>query len=105
MAKIKLPISDERMLVLMAYAIDKGLAKNETEYLNLIVFPRNSIWNVKRGTQSFTRDQIYNACKLTGANANWVFGFETQMMRKEDKDPVKRLMQLALEIDALINKS
>ncbi len=86
-----MPISDKRMLSLMEYAIGEQMAEHESDYLAKIGFPRTNIGNVRRGHQSFTRDHIYNACKLTGANANWIFGFETNMLRKEPKDPLEMI--------------
>lgn len=102
--KNKLPISDERMLKLMDYVIDKGDAPNESQYLESIKFTRTNISNVRRGYQSFNRDHIRNACELTGANANWIFGFENNMMRKEPKKltPIERIREALVELEATL---
>lgn len=100
----KLNIIGSRMLQLMAYAVKEGMAKNESDYLLKIKFPRTNISNVRRGHQEFTKDHILNACKLTGANANWIFGIESNMMRKEEKDPLDRLKQSVIELEALLSE-
>jgi hypothetical protein len=99
-----LDIIDSRMLELMAYAVRENLVKNESEYLTSIGFSRTNIGNIRRGHQSFSTDHIHNACVITGANANWLFGIEKNMLRKEEKDPVERLKQLSVEIEALLTK-
>lgn len=104
--KTKLPISDERMLKLMDYVIDNGDSPNESKYLESIKFTRTNISNVRRGYQSFNRDHIRNACELTGANANWIFGFENNMMRKEQKklSPIERIKEALVELEASLGE-
>lgn len=99
MSSNNLPISDQRMLALMDYAIKEAIALNESQYLEKISFPRTNIGNVKRGHQSFTRDHIYEACKLTGANANWIFGLERNMMRKPAKDPIEQMKEALVSLE------
>jgi len=104
MPETKSPISDKRMLQLMEYSVSKGIVTSETEFLESIEFSRTNLSNVKLGHQSFGRKHIFNACELTGANANWIFGFENNMLRKESKDPLDRLKELTIELEALLNK-
>ena len=87
------------MLALLEWALQTGVAKSEKEYFELIGFARTNISNVRRGHQSFARDHIVNACKLTGANANWIFGFESNMMRSPDKDPITRLKEAVIAVE------
>ena len=35
--------------------------------------------------QSFARNHIIEAFKFTGANVNWIFGLESQMLRTDPK--------------------
>lgn len=100
MPETKPPISDKRMLQLMDYAIAKGIVASETEFLEAIEFSRTNLSNVKLGNQSFGRKHIFNACQLTGTNANWLFGFEANMLRKETKDPLQRLKEITVELEA-----
>lgn len=96
--------SDNRMLQLMDWALRKGsVATNESSYLAMIGFSRTNISNVRTGRQSFNRDHIQKACEVTGANANWIFGLEKNMLRKEDSDPIQRARTALEEIQALMN--
>lgn len=96
----KLFISDQRMLALMEWAVGriKGI-DTETEYLSRINFPRTNISNVRKGTQSFTKEHILNACMITGANVNWIFGIESNMIRKPGKDPIHLLKQAVIAVE------
>jgi len=77
----KLFITDQRMLKLMEWAVQENLVRTETQYLEAIGFPRTNISNVRKGLQSFTKEHILNACKLTGASADYIFGFQTSHRR------------------------
>lgn len=96
----RLFITDERMLKLMTWAIDKGIADTETEYLEAISFPRTNISNVRRGVQSFTKEHILNACRLTGASADYVFGFSTVISRKPSKSAIQTLKEAVIGIES-----
>lgn len=91
------------MLQLMEHAIKTGLARNETDYFQQISFAPTNVSNIRRGHQAFTKDHILNACRLTGANANWIFGLEKNMMRKESKNPIEKLSELTIELEALLS--
>lgn len=104
MAAKKLELTDERMLLLMDYAIKKEIARNETDYLNQIEFPRQNITNIKTAHSRFTRDHIYNACSLTGASVDWVYGFSNIMLRKENKPVFEKLREVVVELEAEFNK-
>lgn len=97
----KLFITEERMLKLVDLAIRQGLARNKTDYFDKIGFPSKSERIVKAGRQGFTREQIYNACVLTGASADYVFGFTTVIRRKPKTKAIDQLKDavMAIEID------
>ena len=99
-----LHIYDNRMLDLITWALRAKIAPNESTYLAMISFPRTNISNVRKGKQSFSREHIKNACQLTGANANWIFGLETNMMRKPAKGPIEKIKEAVMEIEALKTK-
>lgn len=101
----KLFISDERMLLLMAWAIDEGIANTETEYMEMISFPRTNISNVRKGLQSFTREHILNACTLTGASADYIFGFTNKIARKNGAKPIQLLKEAVMAIENHYGKS
>ena len=94
----KLFISDERMLKLMQYAIENGYADSESEYMEKINFQRTNILKVRAGIQGFTKEHIHTAAHMTGANINWIFGIESNMMRKP---PVKAIMLLKQAVTAV----
>lgn len=86
------------MLKLMEYAINTGIVKNKSAYFELIGFAYNSYKKVTDGVQSFTKEQIFNACKLTGASADWMFGFSDEMKRKPSKSAITRLEEIVIEL-------
>lgn len=93
-------ISDERMLQLMSWAINNDIAKDETDYLSQIEFVKNNLEKVRNGTTGFTKRHILNASVLTGANINWIFGLESNMMRKPNKSIIVRLKEITTELEA-----
>jgi hypothetical protein len=106
MAKKKLFITDQRMLQLMEKTIDEGKVKNETHYCDKIKFPRTCLSNVKHGRQSFTKQQILNACLLTGASADYVFGLSNIIKRTATKQPLELLKDAVMAVESeLISKS
>ena len=86
------------MLLLLKWAIDEGLVLYETEYFEKIGFSRQAIHKVRTGLQSFTKEQIIEACKLTGANANWILGLEPNMHRKPPKTPLMLLQEAYIAV-------
>jgi hypothetical protein len=100
----KLFISDERMLALMKWAIDKGISESERKYLESINFPRQNIGPVRQGKLGFTKDQILNAAKITGANINWIFGLEGNMLRKPSKSSIDLLKEAVVTIEQEMKK-
>ena len=95
----KLFISDERMLQLKDWALENGFADTESEYWEKIDFARTSISNVKAKTQSFRHYHIYNACKLTGASADYIFGLTNNLLRKQETKPIELLKQAVRAVD------
>lgn len=91
-------ISDERILKFLAYAMEKGIVKTEMEFADSIGFSRTNLSNVRKGRQHFGRDHIAAFCAVYGINANWVFGFETNMTRKP---PLSALEQLNHAVQAV----
>lgn len=103
MAK-KLFIADERMLLLMEWAIQKGIVDTETEYWERIEFARTSISNVRSGTQGFRTYHILNACRLTGASADYIFGFTNVIERKTSPQPMNLLKQAVAAVEQEMRK-
>lgn len=95
----KLYITNERMLKLMDWAIQEGVSPNESEYLTTIGFPRTNLTNVKSGRLSFTKEHILNACELTGASADYIFGFTNVRARKNSKQPIELLKEAVMAVE------
>lgn len=95
----KLFISDQRMLQLMTWAVRKGIADNETDFLDRIGFVRNNLRRVKAGEQGFTKEHILNACELTGASADYIFGFTNMISRKQQRHPIEQLKEAVLAVE------
>lgn len=87
------------MFRLMDYAVSAGLVANEGEFLDKIGNTRTNITRLKRGLQGFSKEQILNACKLTGSSADYVFGFTKVMQLKEVKDPIDVLKRAVAALD------
>jgi hypothetical protein len=98
MAK-KLFITDERMLRLKDWAIENNIARTETEYWKMIGFPRTSLSNVMKGSHGFTKSQILNACKVTGASADFIFGLDPGIKRKQPKKAVEMLRDAVVAVE------
>jgi hypothetical protein len=97
-------ITDKRMLMLMEWAIDNKKATSETEYMEKINFARTNLSNVRKGLQSFTKEHILNAAVLTGANINWIFGLESNMMRKPGKSAFELLKEAVVAVKGELEK-
>jgi hypothetical protein len=100
----KLFISDARMLALISHAIEINLVASERQFLQSIDFNVSNITNIRNGNQSFTKEHIYNACKFTGASADWIFGFNSEMKRKKTDKPIKILKQAVAMIEQELKK-
>ena len=95
----KLFITDERMLIILAESVARGIAEHEKDYFEKIGFQRTNISNVRKGTQSFTKEHILAAAELTGVNINWLFGLENNMMRKEPVDILENLKNAVTAVE------
>jgi hypothetical protein len=80
--KTTLHITDSRMLELINLLKQNGLVKYKYESFERIGINRQNIRNIQLGTQYFTVTHIENACKYFNVNANWIYGFETNVFRK-----------------------
>lgn len=90
MAK-KLFISDERMLKVIEWVVKQGKYDSENEFLKAIGFARESMPKLKAGGQGFTKYQILEACVITGASADYIYGFTNSMFRKDPTKPLDML--------------
>lgn len=89
----KLFITDQRMLLLMEWAIQIGIAENQSQYMEMIGFSRTNINNIRNSHQHFTREHILKACELTGASADYVFGLTNLRLRKPPRKGIELLKE------------
>lgn len=97
-------IIEQRMIELMEWAVANKIAPTEGEYWAMIVFPRNNLSNVKKGIYGFTKDQIRNACKSTGASADWVMGLENNMFRQRQVSPLQLLKEATKAVELALSE-
>jgi hypothetical protein len=89
----------KRMFSLAAWAVSKNVATSEKDFLVQIGFPYSNYSNVKSGRQSFSKEHIFNACKLTGASADYLLGLSTTMFAKESRDPLEMIKQAVKSLE------
>lgn len=82
---------NDRMFQLQDLAIKKGLVNSSQEWFKAIgsLYPNRSKY--LDYTTGFTDEQKLAAAKMVGANLNWIFGLEANMIRKEPKDPLEMI--------------
>ncbi len=99
-------IVNERMLELWEYAVKNELVADDDTWCERIGFARGNTFNVRTGTQGFTTKQILAAAQITGANLNWLFGFEPSMFREKKKvTPMQLLKQAVAAVELEQRKS
>jgi len=88
---MKLPIWDQRILLLMRHCIDLEICDSQKDFLESINFTPSNLRQVRGGQQSFTPEQIRTAAVKYKINVNWIFGLEENMKLKK---PEAVLVQL-----------
>lgn len=74
----KLKTYNERMLLMLEYAKQDKLVKNEGEWCKKVKILEQNLSAIKRGERSFTISQIINACKLSKQSSDWVLGISNK---------------------------
>lgn len=88
------------MLKLMEHAVNNlKLSTSEWKYMEMIGVAPTNLSNIRKGRQGFSKDHIENACRLTGASADYIFGFTPHMLRKEIKDPIEAIKQAVTALE------
>lgn len=110
-----LPIWDQRMFILMKYCIDNKIdgIKNQANFMARVeILGTATMKQIRDGSQSFRHIHIQNACKLTGASVDWVYGLSTRMNRLEIKSnplallkEATRLIESELKQKTAVNKT
>lgn len=98
MVKVKLNITDERMLAVPEILKDAGAIKFSQEVWDAIDFLKQNVRNVKLGTQHFSAEYIRRTCDKFGINANWITGQESNFYKVL---PVKQRQKI---VNKTVNK-
>jgi hypothetical protein len=87
----KLPVYDQRMILLMRHCIDSEKAENQKDFLESIGFNPASLKDVKSGARSFAVEQMVAACKKYKVNMNWLTGFSSDMRMAKSRSALQNL--------------
>ena len=93
MSKVKLNITDTRMLELIDALKEKGIITYRQEFCDVIDMEKQTIYNIKIAKQHFTAEHIMRACKEYKVNANWILGLEPEVFRpqRESREISRRM--------------
>jgi hypothetical protein len=80
--------SDKNILKVIDFLKDSGKISFKTEAYEVINISRQNLWKIKnpdklpKQKHHFTAEQIIIFCKHFNINANYIFGFESNVYRK-----------------------
>lgn len=97
---LKLPIWDQRMLLLMKHCIDTEVCDNKADFLISIGMQPTNLNKLKAGERSFTVDQIAAAASKYKINVNWIFGLESEMKLKKPVSTITLLKDAVRSLEA-----
>lgn len=96
----KLDIWNQRMLILMDHCIALNDVETKKEFLESIGMKPTALNQVKSGAQGFTHSQLYEAAKKYKINVNWFYGFDTNMIRADEKKtPIDMLRAAVVAVE------
>lgn len=92
---------NHRVLKLVEDLVKAGKFLSEAEALTAIGFNKNNRYHLREGNTTFTHDQVYEIIKLTGADANWIYGISKQRLRSEKRlSPIQRIKEAVAELES-----
>lgn len=95
----KLPIWDQRMLLLMDHCIShkiKGITSEGNFLKKVGINSISTLTQIRNGKQSFRHIHLLKAANLLDINMNWLYGFSDTMKRNVETGTVEDLLQQAL---------
>lgn len=96
----KLPVTDERMLQVMQYAIATKIIKTQKAFCESVGISHHNLPAVRSGRQGFTVDQIANAIRHYKVTADFLFGVTDKMFTNAKKQgPVDRIKEALHELE------
>lgn len=87
----RLPIYDQRMILLMRHCMDSEVVESQKDFLESIGFNPASLKDVRAGRRSFTVEQMVAACKKYKVNMNWLTGFSSDMRIAKSRSALQNL--------------
>lgn len=81
--KVKLSVPVQRMLQVIEILRANGDIQLRQEFYDTIGIARQTIYNIRQGTQYFTVDHIQKACKQYNINSNWILGLSDEVFREQ----------------------
>jgi hypothetical protein len=99
MAK-KIPIYDERMLLLMRHCVDSEICDSQADFLESLGLQPPVAAQIKRGDRSFTIDQVITAARLYKININWICGLSKEMKLQSSKTALQQLKDATRAVEA-----
>lgn len=98
--KHKLPLWDERMLLVMKYVISNGIKDihTKTAFMQAIGFSSAAnLSQIKTGIQSFRLEHIQAACKLFKLDANYFVDSSCTLMNRGKKSSAMQQLREAVQ--------
>jgi hypothetical protein len=103
----KLHITDERMLQLMDHCIRNKVndVGTQRDWCELVGITPTNIFNIRKGMQQVTKQQIYQACKVFNVSADYIYGFTDKMIRVQSNiSPIDRIKEAVRELETVKKK-
>jgi len=101
-SKIKLHITDERMLQFMDYCIAQELegVRTAKAWCDKTGTRSTNIYNIRNGMQQFTKEQILQTCTVFQVRADFFFGLTNEMFsEKAGLSPLDRIKEAVAELE------
>lgn len=100
MPKKKLKTWNQRMLLLMAHAIDTDQCESQKDFCKKIGLDNTALVRIKKGIQGFTHDQVDRACRAFRTHPSWLYGYSPVMNPGKSKGPLQQLKDAVRSIEA-----
>lgn len=98
----KLNITDQRMLQVMNFCIANKLndITSQNAWCEKVGVSHTNIFNIRKGTQRFTVDHVFNACQQFNISPDFMFGFSMEMLRTDkNRSPLDRIKDAVRELE------
>jgi hypothetical protein len=92
-------VTDYRMLELIDWAMEQDIVTSVAHFLRQIGIRPTKTDDFRKGKASFTKEHILKACKLTGASADYIFGFTEKVTRDKDVPAIEKLKSAVREVE------